>query len=301
MRLHGLPAAVPELFIAALHLLISKVGNELFHKAHFALFQRQLDIEADKLFAFHRRRVQIAVRNELKAGEEALVGGERSADDGSAGLFCFLFYLFPIGVILAEMASVEIEAHGELHLAGEIDRLKGDLLEAFGILIHMEKTLKGYFNAFAGFGRPYEFAREHAGAHIQRADEAFHLRGLHIELLTVQRNAGIKPIHRIDHKMGAGYNALISRVFFLAAILINPVEIAAEEGIAGRSLFKIATDAHILIAEGKNRFGNAAVIRVEPLFNDFPRIELKILISYLCHRNLHTENTVFMIFPLGDF
>lgn len=71
-----------------------------------------------------------------------------------------------------------------------------------------------------------------------------------IQRLAIAGDAGVDPVHGVDHELRKGQHSLVAGLLQHPA-LVDAVQVAADQTFAGIALVKIAPKAGILVAEEK--------------------------------------------------
>ena len=168
-----------------------------------------------------------------------------------------------------------------MHIAGEVERFKGDTGIRALTMRHIHKAEEGEPQPLAGFGLPHELPCQRAFLQIEHAGKIRKSDRAEIKRFAVQNDTRLQPVRRGDHEMHMIDDALIGAADLFD--VIDAVRIRPAQTVHAAALVKAAADADTFVAEREHGLADAGIGRVESVFDDPPRIDRKIHIRNLCH------------------
>jgi hypothetical protein len=132
---------------------------------------------------------------------------------------------------------------------------------------------------------PHEGAAQESRLEVELPLKFLDDSGSQIQLLIAHPNAQLQRVRAIDHEAQAIRDASIARAV-RHVFLVETVEIGALQAIAAVRFLEAAAKTEILVAQAKEGFADAAVLRVEALLHDPPRIYLEITVAFFLHVTL---------------
>ncbi|MNI74387.1 hypothetical protein D3C73_1304690 [compost metagenome] len=145
------------------------------------------------------------------------------------------------------MLDGKIQTCTDLYRAGEIQRFEYDPLTAQVGDGHTDKALEPELYVFSVRQMPNQLPGIDSAFEIQLSAVTGEPASGQIQCLSIHRNPGIQPIHRIHHEAQRFDNPFI--VGCNLALFKQPVEITPQQAISAVSFFRIAPDPHIFISQ----------------------------------------------------